>query len=82
MRPTRCAPLRLRRRAGLRRGAAPTGCTRGPPWWTMPAHGERMVTKKPKGLGRGLENLLGPQLPEPADASQLPSTLPLERLQP
>ena len=41
-----------------------------------------MVTKKPKGLGRGLENLLGPQLAEPADAAQLPSTLPLERLQP
>ncbi len=28
-----------------------------------------MVTKKPKGLGRGLEALLGPKVNEPADAS-------------
>jgi ParB family chromosome partitioning protein len=40
-----------------------------------------MVTKKPKGLGRGLENLLGPQLAEPGAAAQQPTSLPLERLQ-
>ena len=28
-----------------------------------------MVTKKPKGLGRGLEALLGPKVNEPAGAS-------------
>jgi ParB family chromosome partitioning protein len=41
-----------------------------------------MVTKKPKGLGRGLENLLGPQLAEPGTVPQAPTSLPLERLQP
>jgi hypothetical protein len=40
-----------------------------------------MVTKK-KGLGRGLENLLGPQLAEPGEATLVPTSLPLERLQP
>ena len=42
-----------------------------------------MVTKKPKGLGRGLEALLGPKVFEgaPADAgSQLPSSLKLDQL--
>ena len=41
-----------------------------------------MVTKKPKGLGRGLENLLGPQAAEqsPAPAGS-PSTLKLDQLQ-
>lgn len=42
-----------------------------------------MVTKKPKGLGRGLEALLGPKVLEsaPADAaSQLPSSLKLDQL--
>lgn len=40
-----------------------------------------MVTKKPKGLGRGLEALLGPKVLDavPADAS-LPSNLPLTEL--
>ncbi|MDP3812981.1 MAG: ParB/RepB/Spo0J family partition protein [Hydrogenophaga sp.] len=44
-----------------------------------------MVTKKPKGLGRGLEALLGPKVFEgtPADAaSQLPSSLTLDQLVP
>ncbi len=41
-----------------------------------------MVTKKPKGLGLGLEALLGPKVSEsPAPAGQ-PSALPLDRLQP
>ncbi len=42
-----------------------------------------MVTKKPKGLGRGLEALLGPKVLEaaPADAAgQLPSNLKLDQL--
>jgi ParB family chromosome partitioning protein len=42
-----------------------------------------MVTKKPKGLGRGLEALLGPKVLEgsPADAgAQLPSSLKLDQL--
>jgi ParB family chromosome partitioning protein len=42
-----------------------------------------MVTKKPKGLGRGLEALLGPKVFEgaPADAgSHLPSNLKLDQL--
>ena len=41
-----------------------------------------MVTKKPKGLGRGLEALLGPTVqdaPEAA-AADVPSTLPLDAL--
>lgn len=46
-----------------------------------------MVTKKPKGLGRGLEALLGPKVAEPAEQAQaaaagLPSTLALEQLVP
>ncbi|MDP3253441.1 MAG: ParB/RepB/Spo0J family partition protein [Hydrogenophaga sp.] len=44
-----------------------------------------MVTKKPKGLGRGLEALLGPKVFEgaPAEAgSQLPASLKLEQLVP
>ena len=42
-----------------------------------------MVTKKPKGLGLGLEALLGPKVADlaPADASR-PSTLKLGQLQP
>ena len=42
-----------------------------------------MVTKKPKGLGRGLEALLGPKVFEGASAdagSQLPSSLKLDQL--
>ena len=46
-----------------------------------------MVTKKPKGLGRGLEALLGPKVAEPAEQAQaaaagLPSTLALDDLVP
>ena len=44
-----------------------------------------MVTKKPKGLGRGLEALLGPQAKEPLASDALagaPSTLKLSQLQP
>ena len=44
-----------------------------------------MVTKKPKGLGRGLEALLGPKVQEgaPGDAEpQLPSSLALDQLVP
>jgi ParB family chromosome partitioning protein len=42
-----------------------------------------MVTKKPKGLGLGLEALLGPKVSEsaPGDAGQ-PHSLPLARLRP
>ena len=48
-----------------------------------------MVAKKPKGLGRGLDALLGADAPSlnslasarPLDADVLPSTLPLTRLQ-
>ena len=41
-----------------------------------------MVTKKPKGLGRGLEALLGPKVVDaaPADPDSLPSSLPLTEL--
>ena len=42
-----------------------------------------MVTKKPKGLGRGLEALLGPKVDEaPAAAAQadVPSTLPVSEM--
>jgi ParB family chromosome partitioning protein len=40
-----------------------------------------MVTKKQKGLGMGLEALLGPKVAEtPADAEAPPSSLPLARL--
>lgn len=42
-----------------------------------------MVTKKPKGLGRGLEALLGPALGEaPAEAAGQPASLPLAALLP
>ena len=45
-----------------------------------------MVTKKPKGLGLGLEALLGPRVKEAGDgaaqASALPSSLKLSQLQP
>ncbi|MBN8507153.1 MAG: ParB/RepB/Spo0J family partition protein [Burkholderiales bacterium] len=40
-----------------------------------------MVTKKPKGLGLGLEALLGPKVSE-APAGQAPTTLRLTQLQP
>lgn len=42
-----------------------------------------MATKKPKGLGRGLEALLGPKVdaaPAPTTASDVPSTLPLSEM--
>ncbi len=42
-----------------------------------------MVTRKPKGLGLGLEALLGPQVRDSgAGGSDRPSTLPLTQLQP
>jgi ParB family chromosome partitioning protein len=42
-----------------------------------------MVTRKPKGLGLGLEALLGPKVVDaPAAPAGAPSTLPLDRLQP
>ena len=46
-----------------------------------------MVTKKPKGLGRGLEALLGPKVAEPVEQAQaaaagLPSVLALDQLVP
>ena len=46
-----------------------------------------MVTKKPKGLGRGLEALLGPKVAEGVETAQaadagLPSSLPLSELVP
>ena len=45
-----------------------------------------MVTKKPKGLGRGLEALLGPKVQEPAAgadaADALPSSLSLDQMVP
>jgi ParB family chromosome partitioning protein len=41
-----------------------------------------MVTKKPKGLGLGLEALLGPKVAEATSAGEsVPSTLRLELLQ-
>ena len=39
-----------------------------------------MVTKKPKGLGLGLEALLGPKVSEGAAAEGLPTSLKLDRL--
>ena len=41
-----------------------------------------MVTKKPKGLGRGLEALLGPKVEEAAavTTSDVPSTLPVTEM--
>jgi ParB family chromosome partitioning protein len=42
-----------------------------------------MVTKKPKGLGMGLEALLGPKVSEaPSPNDSLPTTLKLDQLQP
>ena len=42
-----------------------------------------MVTKKPKGLGLGLEALLGPKVSESPPGADLPPTnLPLDRLRP
>ncbi len=46
-----------------------------------------MVTKKPKGLGRGLEALLGPKVAEKVEQAQaaeagLPNTLPLSEMVP
>jgi ParB family chromosome partitioning protein len=43
-----------------------------------------MVTKKPKGLGRGLNNLLGPELGQapPSQATGSPASLPLADLVP
>jgi ParB family chromosome partitioning protein len=48
---------------------------------------KNMVTKKPKGLGRGLEALLGPKVADKAEQAQaeaqgLPSTLALDQLVP
>jgi ParB family transcriptional regulator, chromosome partitioning protein len=40
-----------------------------------------MVTKKPKGLGLGLEALLGPKVNESAEQTAQPTTLALSRLQ-
>ena len=50
-------------------------------------HNHVMVTKKPKGLGLGLEALLGPRVKEPGDAPAavsdgLPHALKLSQLQP
>jgi ParB family chromosome partitioning protein len=41
-----------------------------------------MVTKKPKGLGLGLEALLGPRVADNATAEGQPSALALDLLQP
>ncbi len=41
-----------------------------------------MVTKKPKGLGKGLEALLGPKVSELADGATAPSVLKLSQLRP
>jgi len=41
-----------------------------------------MVTKKPKGLGLGLEALLGPKVSEAPAAEGLPTSLMLDELQP
>ena len=41
-----------------------------------------MVTKKPKGLGLGLEALLGPKVSEAAGGDGLPTTLRLSALRP
>ena len=44
-------------------------------------HNRVMVTKKPKGLGLGLEALLGPKVSDaPPAAPGLPTSLPLDRL--
>jgi ParB family chromosome partitioning protein len=41
-----------------------------------------MMMKRPKGLGRGLDSLLGEERPASAPAAGSPSALPLARLQP
>ena len=41
-----------------------------------------MATKKPKGLGLGLEALLGPKVSDSPAPAGAPTTLPLDRLQP
>ena len=41
-----------------------------------------MATKKPKGLGLGLEALLGPKVDDVKDADRPPAELPLDRLRP
>ena len=41
-----------------------------------------MVTKKPKGLGRGLEALLGPKASQSEADADTPSSLPLDNLVP
>lgn len=47
------------------------------------AHNDCMVTKRPKGLGMGLEALLGPKVADaPPKASQPPSNLRLSQLKP
>jgi ParB family chromosome partitioning protein len=46
-------------------------------------HNPRMVTKKPKGLGLGLEALLGPKVADAAPIAEgRPSTLKVSQLQP
>src|SRR4051812_44501906 len=50
----------------------------------MPPQSRPMVTKKPKGLGMGLEALLGPRVVEAVAAPSRdgePNTLPLDRLE-
>lgn len=42
----------------------------------------RMATKKPKGLGLGLEALLGPKVGDTAAAADAPTTLRVSQLQP
>jgi ParB family transcriptional regulator, chromosome partitioning protein len=44
------------------------------------ADNRHMVTKKPKGLGMGLEALLGPQVAEPAAATGAPHTLKIQQI--
>ena len=44
------------------------------------AHNRRMATKKPKGLGLGLEALLGPKVSDTPAAAATPSTLRLTQL--
>ena len=41
-----------------------------------------MATKKPKGLGLGLEALLGPQADDPLRPAAKPAELKLDQLQP
>jgi ParB family chromosome partitioning protein len=60
----------------MRRDAAPTHA----PTHSL-THNRPMVTKKPKGLGLGLEALLGPTVSE-APAPGAPGELPIARLRP